>query len=409
MTFPADRPVEPRDRPAQAARSESPSAGYAPAGTTTGSTQHVLIVVGATLVAVVAMAASATTLADLGHAVGWGRVLAWSLPVAVDVLALVAGLAWLAGGAGRVLGRSLTLISVAVSVVLNSLGHLVSTGHVQAGSGLVIGVSAVPPLAAALAVHLGATVLSDRTEQPTMAVRSTGTPARPADQIATTPAAPDRWHVRMAGPDHPRTTDRTKPPAPADHDTRTAGPRPDTAPDHAPVQTTPAPRTADQTTRTRKTPGRTAGDTTAPTDRAQADDAADHGSPAPDHTRSRHPHRGPDHSPRTTDRPSDADHDAQTPDQRTTPAADHANDAARHTRTKDLGDAADQGDDVPWDVVTVARQAALAEGRMTRRAIRPHLRSRGISVSNENFAALQAHLYTDPALAHLPRPPRKNP
>ncbi|WP_249416770.1 hypothetical protein [Streptomyces sp. TS71-3] len=44
---------------------------------------------------------------------------------------------------------------------------------------------------------------------------------------------------------------------------------------------------------------------------------------------------------------------------------------------------------------------------MTRRAIRPHLREHGIKVSNELFSHLQAHLHTDPGLAHLPRTPRK--
>lgn len=137
-----------------------PSAEGSKRGPTTA--QRALIVTGATLVAVVAMAASATTLSDLGRAVGWGEVLAWSLPVSVDVLALVAGVAWLAGGAGQALGRVLTLITVGVSVLLNSIGHLVSTMHLEASSYLVIGVSAVPPLAAALAVHLGATVNADR-------------------------------------------------------------------------------------------------------------------------------------------------------------------------------------------------------------------------------------------------------
>jgi hypothetical protein len=47
-------------------------------------------------------------------------------------------------------------VSVAGSVALNAIGHLVSAGHMSVGPGLVITVSAVPPIAAALAVHLTA-------------------------------------------------------------------------------------------------------------------------------------------------------------------------------------------------------------------------------------------------------------
>ncbi|MBC9718413.1 DUF2637 domain-containing protein [Streptomyces sp. TRM66268-LWL] len=120
-----------------------------------------LIVAGAAVVAVVAMIASADALTALGRAVGWSEIMAWALPVSVDVLALVAGFAWLAASAAQRLGRWLTLGSVSMSVVLNAVGHLVSTGHLKSNSFLVILVSAVPPVAAALAVHLGAKVNSD--------------------------------------------------------------------------------------------------------------------------------------------------------------------------------------------------------------------------------------------------------
>lgn len=118
-----------------------------------------VLVTGAAIVATVAMAASADTLATLGGAVGWGREMKWSLPVSVDVLALVSGLVWLTAGlpeAARRLGCWLTLVTVGGSMVLNAIGHLVSTDHIVVGPPLVIAVSAVPPLAAALAVHLAA-------------------------------------------------------------------------------------------------------------------------------------------------------------------------------------------------------------------------------------------------------------
>ncbi|MGC4979028.1 DUF2637 domain-containing protein [Streptomyces sp. DT199] len=120
---------------------------------------RVTLVSGAAVVATVAMAASADTLATLGGAVGWGEIMKWSLPVSVDVLALVSGLVWLTAGlpeSARKLGCWLTLVTVVGSMVLNATGHLVSTDHIVVGPPLVIAVSAVPPLAAALAVHLAA-------------------------------------------------------------------------------------------------------------------------------------------------------------------------------------------------------------------------------------------------------------
>jgi hypothetical protein len=210
---------------------------------------RVALVSGATVVASVAMAASASTLAALGGAVGWGERLRWSLPVAVDVLALVAGLVWLAGGvpqAARKLGQLLTLVTVLGSVILNAIGHLVSTGHVTVGPELVIAVSAVPPLAAALAVHLAAataqggtcpdpdTAMSDRAETDTV-TDITDTPVSPAvstDQqtdTIDTPAVSDRvaepaptwesetrkavdWVFNGEGPMPTRTVDATNKP-----------------------------------------------------------------------------------------------------------------------------------------------------------------------------------------------------
>ncbi|WP_197372410.1 DUF2637 domain-containing protein, partial [Streptomyces clavuligerus] len=121
---------------------------------------------GAVAVGAVAMAASAVTLAELGHAVGWvqwdGR-LSWSLPVAVDLLALVAGAVWLSPGMtarSRSLARGITLGAVAGSVALNAIGHLVESGDMKVTPLLRIAVSAVPPLVAALVVHLVGVVLA---------------------------------------------------------------------------------------------------------------------------------------------------------------------------------------------------------------------------------------------------------
>ncbi|WP_412078829.1 DUF2637 domain-containing protein [Streptomyces xanthophaeus] len=109
------------------------------------------------------------------------------------------------------------------------------------------------------------------------------------------------------------------------------------------------------------------------------------------------------------------------------PAADHARDADpapeppgagpdlppdQHSGRTGNG-AADQTstpfpDPVPLEVlVPIARDAALAGGRMTRRVIGPYLREQHLTISNERFRELQEALYEDPMLAHLPRPKRR--
>ena len=128
----------------------------------------------------------------------------------------------------------------------------------------------------------------------------------------------------------------------------------------------------------------------------------------------------------------DADQDTVVPGARTAPGADHTTQgpdqptghdskglrreqSADHAatpvvpRTPDADQTAGDGDEVvPWEqIVEVARLAALEEGRLTRRAIRPHLRKRGIRVSNEAFSELQTHLYADQTLAHLPHSTKK--
>ncbi|WP_416985453.1 hypothetical protein [Streptomyces sp. T028] len=435
----------------------------------TTKTQRILIVVGATLVTVVAMAASADTLAALGRAVGWGAVLAWSLPVSVDALALVAGLAWIAAGVGRKLGQVLTLTTVAVSVILNAVGHLVSTGHLKTSPYLVIAVSAVPPLAAALAVHLGATVNADRTlipaETSALAKTGPGTPCTPSidGAVPLTRASADaeprtdsaggpahqsgperavRGHAgdRSGGQVRLRTTNQPTGSGPADHDAEAPRQRTSSTPDHTDQATGPGAQETAHKERTSNTAGQVRAERKRPADHERADDVGrpadeadhegeDHGSPTDQMQARDHP-QDTDHTLRTTGEPTQsarADHDAETPDQRTSPASEHTDQPADHDEDDSSGGpqgartthpdgspsgaqsaAADQDDDVPWEVkVEVARKAALAEGRMTRRAIRPHLRKHNIKVSNELFGELQAHLYADPTLAHLPRTPRK--
>ncbi|MEV0469942.1 DUF2637 domain-containing protein [Streptomyces prunicolor] len=501
-------PAVPERRVAPTLLGVPPSAEGAKRGPTTA--QRALIVTGATLVAVVAMAASATTLSDLGRAVGWGEILAWSLPVSVDVLALVAGIAWLAGGAGQALGRALTLITVGVSVLLNSIGHLVSTRHLEASSYLVIGVSAVPPLAAALAVHLGATVNADRPDA--LAPRPVDTieavpPERtamdpghrsdntrgPADQADPDPACRDTVGDRRTVRDHPqttgqptqsaptshragapdqrpgiaveradqsadqdgdapgsgrqgadldpRTTDQAGEAAPADHHLDARVPQTTTSQDHVDREAVPGPQEAAPVERTRKPAGQSADKASPPTDHERADHSGgpdeetrpavpDQGGPADQIQVLDHPSAS-DQDQQTADPAADslpADQDPAPEDRRTGIPEDQPADpdedggesdstsgphGARATPDHDTSsaahpDPAGRDDEVPLEVkIAFARQAALEAGAMTRRAITPRLRGHGITVSNEHFSDIQDHLYADPALAHLPRSPRR--
>ncbi|MFG3282055.1 DUF2637 domain-containing protein [Streptomyces sp. NPDC048111] len=265
----------------------------------------------------------------------------------------------------------------------------------------------------------------------------TGPPEGPgpvgADHGALAVQMPDREHTRAA--DHARrTTDLPADSTPADQ-------RTNPAPDYADQVTEPGEPTADQRTtagpkaarsesRTSNAAGQAGPGPHGPTDHDRVDHAhgpaedlgpagTEQGAPA-DHMPDREHPETADHDTRTTDQPADstpADHGA---DQDVAPSADQEEDgsgggphgarttdheaSASDPRTKP----ADQ-EEVPWEVkVEVARKAALEEGRMTRRAIRPHLRNANISVSNEHFRVLQDQLYADPALAHLPRDTRRS-
>lgn len=58
----------------------------------------------------------------------WGHRMKWALPVAVDALALVAGLVWLADRMSDE-DRTITLAAVAGSLGLNALGQLVESAR----------------------------------------------------------------------------------------------------------------------------------------------------------------------------------------------------------------------------------------------------------------------------------------
>jgi hypothetical protein len=101
------------------------------------------------------------------------------------------------------------------------------------------------------------------------------------------------------------------------------------------------------------------------------------------------------------------------PETRTGPEPEGVGDQP-HPRTADRTgtgpvDAAPEASDAAGleELLSIARKAALSEGRMTRRALRPYLNEAGVPISNRRFTELQRHLYADPTLAHLPRPGRR--
>lgn len=352
--------------------------------------------------------------------------------------------------------------ATAASIWANSL-HAVRLNQQTTHSGLRLGdtvvavLSTLAPLALAGAVHLyilitrhhpGAGYAADQTVKvsgkPNTDRGPTSTPApdrtRPADRPGE---ASDRGHgpTSQAGPasvdhtdaqgqGHPRTTDQATETAPADHDAPATDHRTNSASDQtaghdtaaADQQTGDGPQGIESGGRTRKTTGQEARGSHGPAEHDRADQgrgpaqdlgpaSAGQGAPAdqmPDHEhpratdRSTEPADALDHTDQPADRPGDHDEDEPSGGPQGSWITDRG--TSHEPRTKP----ADQNDEVPWEVkVEVARQAALEAGRMTRRVIRPHLRRNNISISNEGFRKLQAQLYADPGLAHLPRTTRK--
>ncbi|WP_408992156.1 DUF2637 domain-containing protein [Streptomyces sp. 1268] len=357
--------------------------------------------------------------------------------------------------------------ATAASIWANSL-HAVrlnqQTAHttgLRLGDTVVAILSTLAPLALAGAVHLyilitrhhpgaedtGATTAAESGDQNTdqgPASAPTADRARPADRLEGG-ADHGRGPVPEAGPasvDHPnphgcgpaRATDHDTGSVPADHEDPAADHRSDTAsqqaasPDAttADQRTSAGPRGIDNDGRTGKTPGESADSSHGPVEHDRADQgrgpAQDLGPAGTDQVAPAD--RMPDREhPRTADRPAEpaaADQDSPAlADQRADGPADQDEDDSsggpqgaattdHETSPEPRTTSADQSDEVPWEVkVEVARKAALEAGRMTRRAIRPHLRRNNITISNQGFRKLQAQLYADPGLAHLPRDTRR--
>lgn len=124
-----------------------------------------LYVVATALCAGAALYGSYDALSGLARMVGWDH--GAPLAVAVDALAVAAGWQWARSGAkgGRVhdFARTATLSTVALSVVLNVIFHLIKTKVVDVNEWwwITVAVGAVPALAVAVLLHLAGLRLAE--------------------------------------------------------------------------------------------------------------------------------------------------------------------------------------------------------------------------------------------------------
>jgi hypothetical protein len=143
-----------------------------------------LVLTGVGFVGVATMATSSVSLYKLGVSMGIGDYLAAALPVALDVGAGVAALAWLTEtGAARAWGRVTALCALIGSLIGNGLQHALTLGLIEPALPLVLAVGASIPAMLFAVIHLAA--LMAQPHQPTTSATSSATSeAPPAHQPA---------------------------------------------------------------------------------------------------------------------------------------------------------------------------------------------------------------------------------
>ncbi|MFJ4689251.1 DUF2637 domain-containing protein [Streptomyces sp. NPDC088789] len=465
MTTRATPPAEPRPQPPQSAPGLGPGPrlqhgdGRLPSNRQRAD-RYVLTASGLVIITLTAGAfwLSYAHLAEVAgqHGLGHSPARQWAWPASLDAAIVAGELLMLRASFRKEVdwwAIALTTGGSLGSIALNIAG-VTSTGEDGTVPVLDYVVAAVPPTAALIAFgvlmrqihHLVVTPTTHHTTTPTSGAAPFGMPdtvtGTRAPTQRTTPAhTPDRDagpQARSAGADQTGTTAADHLPTAGPPQTSTADHRhadqnagvadhASTGPDHpesaAPDQSDlPDQPSAHHTTATLRT-SITAGHT--------PDQAADHlrtvsltksgprtgdspdlpvNAPAWERTIADHgadqtaaasaDQPAPDHLPSAADRPATAPDHERLPN----PAALVRDHARTHGADHDQG-----GDElVPMErLIGIARDAALKEGRMTRRTIRPYLRAQDIQISNERFAELQTLLYQDPALTHLPRSQRK--
>lgn len=123
-------------------------------------------------------------LAQLADLVGWHGWKGFLLPVGVEVYAAISAVAWNGAPEGSETKRHAfrnLLGAVGLSMVLNSLWHLIDYGVVPMGWPVVLGLSLVPPMILAAVIHLGMTAL------PTEAPGGAGEAREPQPELVPEP------------------------------------------------------------------------------------------------------------------------------------------------------------------------------------------------------------------------------
>ena len=118
--------------------------------------RKLFLYLGCLVVGTAAAWASFGTLAHLAAATGWTSG-DWLLPTSIDALGAMSCWVWLTpvySTAARAFARRTTFAVILVSVLGNGVGHLVTSGRIDAGVLMIVLVGSVPPASLAAVIHL---------------------------------------------------------------------------------------------------------------------------------------------------------------------------------------------------------------------------------------------------------------
>jgi len=125
--------------------------------------RKLFLYLGCLVVGTAAAWASFGTLAHLAAATGWTSG-DWLLPTSIDALGAMSCWVWLTpvySPAARAFARRTTFAVILVSVLGNGVGHLVTSGRLDAGVLMIVLVGSVPPASLAAVIHLLVLVTSE--------------------------------------------------------------------------------------------------------------------------------------------------------------------------------------------------------------------------------------------------------
>ena len=125
--------------------------------------RKLFLYLGCLVVGTAAAWASFGTLAHLAAATGWTSG-DWLLPTSIDALGAMSCWVWLTpvySTAARAFARRTTFAVILVSVLGNGVGHLVTSGRIDAGVLMIVLVGSVPPASLAAVIHLLVLVTSE--------------------------------------------------------------------------------------------------------------------------------------------------------------------------------------------------------------------------------------------------------